>query len=294
MKKLLISLSVILLSLILLCSCSSSTDSNFYDSEKPNASDVTAEVSEKLYGEKVIRSAYVNSETKEFGKALNELKALISANGGYIYSSNTSVESSYYSEAQQLRYADYTIKVPAEKLDAFLDDLGGILNVTRISTSTADASDEYYDLEAIVNTYRIKREGLVAMLENVDKAMDFSTWQEINAQLTQLEVDLARYEAKLKSLNDQVAYSTVTLTVNEVAELTPASEPGYGDEIIEAIKGSLDGTVEFFKGLLIAVIYMLPFMIISGGIALIIVLSIRRGIRKRTARRAAQNKNDKQ
>ncbi len=295
MKKLITLLSVLLLSIVLLCSCSAS-DSNYesnYGGDKPNSSDTGSETSDKLYSDKVIKNAYVNSETKEFGKALDDVKLLIAEYEGYIYFSNTSVESSYYNNGQQLRHADYTIKIPAEKFDAFLEALGNVLNVTRISTSTADASDEYYDLEATVNAYRDKRDGLLEMLKNVDNNTDFYTWQQINSQLTQLEIDLARYEAKFKDLKDQIAYSTVTLNISEVAELTPAEEVGFGGELLDAVKESLEGTVEFFKGLLIAMIYMLPFMLISGGIALMIVLLIRRGRRKRAARRAAAHEEKK-
>ncbi len=290
MKKLIILLSVVLLSLVLMCSCGSA-DSDYrgdYNNQAPTAPEVDGETTDKLYGDHVIKNAYVNSETKEFDNALNDLKALISEYEGYIYSSNTNVDSSYYNEGQQLRFAEYTVKIPAEKFDTFIDALGNILNVTRVSTSTADASDEYYDLEAVVTTYRTKREALVAMLENVDKSIDFSTWQEINKELTELEIELSRYEAQLRDLQNKVAYSTVTINISEVAELTPAEEVGYGTELLDAIKDSLAGTLEFFKGLLVVIIYILPFVIINGVIALIIVLCVRKGSKKRAARRAAQ------
>lgn len=234
--------------------------------------------------QKVVKNASVTAETKNYAEATDKLKALISTNGVVIASSNTKVEASYYSSNDMLRNANYVLKVPAEKFDAFIDGLGEFLNITYITTSTEDVSDMYYDLEAVIETLNAKRDSLLEMLNATDSKTNFSYWKQLTEELTEIETQIARYEAQMKALSGRVNYSTVTLSLTEVGELTETEEQTYGDELAEAIKNGFEFILEFFKAILVIIIYLLPFGIVSGGVFAIIFCSIRHSKKKRTKR----------
>ena len=130
------------------------------------------------------------------------------------------------------------------------------------------------------------------MLKNVDVNTDFATWKQINSELTEIDTQINIYNEQLKSLENKVSYATVTLSVREVAEYTETEEKGYGAEVLDALKGSGSAVVEFFKGLLIAIIYVLPFAIIFGGSVVIIIVIIRTSIRRKRAKRNKHNADD--
>ena len=240
-------------------------------------------------GSKIIKNANITAETQNYAAATEQLKSLITSVGGHISNSNASENASYNSSGKPEKNASYTIKIPAEQFDAFISGLSNIFNVTKLSTSTEDVSESYFTLKARIDTLEAKREGLVSMLQNVDVNTDFSTWKQINAELTEIDTQLNIYNEQLKNLENRVSYATITLSVREVVELTETEEKGYGEEVLDAFKGSFSAVVEFFKGLLIGLIYMLPFLIMIAGTVVIVIVIIRSSIRRRIARR---NKNN--
>lgn len=239
-------------------------------------------------GSKIIKTANVTAETQTYAAATEQLKALITSMGGHISNSSASENASYRSDGKTEKRANYTIKIPSEQFDSFISGLSSIFNITNLTTSTEDVSESYFTLQARINTLQTKREGLLSMLKNVDVNTDFTTWQKINSELTEIDTQLNIYNEQLKALEGRVAFSTVTLSVREVAEYTETEEKGYGAEVLDALNGSLSAVLEFFKGLLIVVIYALPFLLIIGGCAVVVVVIIRSSIKRRRARR---NKN---
>ena len=289
-------LIIILLSLsVVACGSGKATDNGIEmgvsgdDMMEPESSvnkseDTTTTTNNSGDGSKIIKTASITAETKEYANSTEQLKALITSVGGHVSNSSSNENASYRTDGKTEKSANYTIKIPSESFDSFISSLSSIFNVTNLSTATQDVSESYFTLQARISTLQAKREGLVSMLQNVDVNTDFTTWQKINAELTEIDTQLNIYNEQLKSLENKVAYSTITLTVREVTELTVLEEKGYGEEILEAFKESGESVVEFFKGLLIMLIYVLPFAIIWGAFVLIVVLIIRFSIKRKKAK----------
>jgi hypothetical protein len=244
-------------------------------------------------GTKIIKTATVTAETKEYAKSTEALKSLIESAGGHISTSSASENASHRTNGRPEKHANYTIKVPSDKFDEFLSSLSSTFNVTNLTTSTEDVSESYFSLQARIETLESKREGLVSMLQHVNVNTDFTTWQKINEELTKIDTELMIYNEQLKSLENKVSYSTVTFSVSEVTEYTETDEKSYGDEIADAFKGSVEAVKKFFQGLLIVIIYLLPFLLISGVTAVVVVLIVRASVKKKKAKRNQNNDENK-
>ena len=240
-------------------------------------------------GSKIIKTATITAETKEYEKSTEQLKALIVSLGGHISNSSASENASYNSNGKPEKNAKYTLKIPSESFDSFLESLSDIFNIINLSTATEDVSESYFTLQARISTLEAKREGLVSMLKNVDVNTDFSTWKKINDELTEIDTQLNIYNEQLKTLESKVAFSTVTLSVREVVEYTELDEKTYGDEVADAFKGSIESVTEFFKDLFIGAIYVLPFALIWGTVVAVVVVIARVSIKKKKAK---NNKNE--
>ena len=232
-------------------------------------------------GSKIIKTATITAETKEYEKSTEQLKALITSLGGHISNSSASENASYNSNSKPEKNAKYTLKIPSESFDFFLESLSDIFNIINLSTATEDVSESYFTLQARISTLEAKREGLVSMLKNVDVNTDFSTWKKINDELTDIDTQLNIYNEQLKTLEAKVAFSTVTLSVREVVEYTELDEKTYGDEVADAFKGSIESVTEFFKELLIGAIYVLPFALIWGAVVAVVVVIARVSIKRK-------------
>lgn len=301
-KRIFIGISVLMLLALTLCmiSCGSKGDANedyitpgyAENGSSGPADSIVSNPDTSGDGSKIIKTATVTAETQKYTESTEALKTLITTVGGHISNSNMSENSSYRNDGKKEKYANYTIKVPAEQFDTFISGLSSIFNVTNMSTVTEDVSESYFTLQARIETLQAKREGLVSMLKNVDVNTDFATWKQINSELTEIDTQINIYNDQLKSLENKVSYATVTLSVREVAEYTETEEKGYGAEVLDALKGSGSAVVEFFKGLLIAIIYVLPFAMIFGGSVVIIIVIIRTSIRRKRAKRNKHNADD--
>lgn len=281
MKKRFISLFAAFLLIVLmlgLVSCASGRVSQNYSDYEENVGDPSTQVVVKpdgaislSDGSKIIKMATVDAETKDYAKDIKNLEESISNIGGYISSSSVRENTSYRGEEIE-RYANYVIKVPSDKFDKFISDLSNIFNVVSMSTSTEDVSESYLTLQARISTLEAKREGLVSMLQKTDVNTDFATWQKINAELTELDTQLAVYTEQLNALENKVAYSTVTLYVYEVDLYGDSIENGYGEAVADAFEESFSSVEYFFKEAFLFLIHVLPFIFIWLGIVVVTVI----------------------
>lgn len=93
-------------------------------------------------GRKLIKTVNISAETEDFDALVPNLQKQVEALGGYIESISVYDVGSYYVEEQQVkqRCANLTARVPKEKLDGFLVQVGEQTNVTSRSENVEDVT----------------------------------------------------------------------------------------------------------------------------------------------------------
>ena len=242
---------------------------------------------------KIIKVADVTAETQKYAEATEKLKELIASVGGNISNSNVTENASYRTDGKTEKRAQYTIKVPTAEFDHFLSELSKIFNITKSTTTEEDVNATYVTLKSRIKTLETKKAALEVMLANVDMKLDFETWKKINDELYEVDSQLNMYGDQLESLNKKIAHSTVNLSVREVVEYTEPEEKGYGEQVVDAFKDSFNIFLEFLKGLLIVLIYLLPFILLIGVgvLALVVCIALLIAIIKAIIKRKKKRKN---
>ena len=110
-------------------------------------------------GRKLIRRMDIGVETQSFDELLSQIDAKVAELGGYIESSNT-YGSSYGYEGN--RSANYTVRVPADKMDEMVTMVSENANVTRKSESTDDVTLSYVDTKSRKEALEVEQERLMA------------------------------------------------------------------------------------------------------------------------------------
>ncbi|MDK2808872.1 MAG: hypothetical protein PWP24_1609 [Clostridiales bacterium] len=226
--------------------------------------------------QKLIKNVYMTAETKEFDTLLNSLTQKIEELGGYVESSDVSGNSYSY---DSMRYANLTIRIPAEKLNAFVTDVTNNenANVTSKTENVQDVTLQYVDLDSHIKALRAEQESLMKMLELAKKVDDIIT---IQSQLTNVRYEIESYESQLRTFDNQVNYSTVTLNINEVRRETPTETKTMGEKIKANFSKNLYEISEGGKNFVIWFVSSIPYLII-WAIALILVFLIGRRLQKR-------------
>ena len=147
-----------------------------------------------------------------------------------------------------------TLAVPAERLDAVLDQLGRLGSVVQRTSTSQDVTSTYVDTASRVATMKASLDrlrALVAQTTTIAQIVDLET------ELSRREADLEALQATLASLDKQVALSTVTVT------LTPTSAPapgvGEGSGFLVGMRHGWDAFTSAAVGVLTALGAVLPF-----------------------------------
>lgn len=255
-----------------------------------NETNTSASQSPALANRKIIRNADLTVETLSFDTFLNELASSVGSYGGYVESS--SIGDRGYRSGQKLRYARYTLRVPADQLDAFLNTVSDLGNVTAINTGLRDVTTSYVDSEKHLESLRVEQQALLEILAKAETVEDIITVQD---RLTYVRYEIESYEAILRTYDDQIALSSVNLTVNEVEKETPVEKETFGQEVSRRFNESLESVGNGFKGFAAWFLGNAPEIVVVllffGAQALIIVLIVK-GAKKRAAKKRQKAQNN--
>lgn len=227
--------------------------------------------------EKIIKTVEVYVETKEYDTYISSLNASVNSLGGYVETSTADFGNGYSSN----RYATYTVRIPADKLDEFITSAGKNGTITSKTENQQNVTLEYVDLESRIEAYKTEKQTLTNLLE---KAESLDNVLAIQERLSEVNYQIESYTSQLKVLENRVSYSTVTLRINEVERVTEA-EPTLRTRIKNEFADNLEELVEWFKDAVVGIIGGLPILIPLFALVLAVILIIRRLIKKRRAKK---------
>ena len=229
----------------------------------------------------------ISTETEELDGALAALSEKVSALGGYLQEQSVRNGSAYSST--RYRSASMTVRIPADKLDSFTESLSGFSNVVSSSRSAEDITLSYTDTETRIAMLKTEQSRLMELMEQAETMSDLL---EIENRLTDVNYELERYTSRLKTMDNQVDYATVYLSVQEVKEYTPVQEQTLWEKIstgfVSSLKGLGAGLVDFFSWIVIK----LPYLAVFGLILWVFFRLIRKLRKGKKAKKAPKKQPD--
>lgn len=178
---------------------------------------------------KLIRRASLEVETLSFDDATAELEALVEQLGGYIEDSSL-YQGGYGST---YRSADYTVRIPSEKYDAFLNRMGKSESCRLVnkSESTEDVGQAYFDAENRLKTLRTKLKRLQELLAEAKKMEDIIT---LESAISETEYAIDLYASDLKRYDSLIGYSTFNISIEQVRTPSDSESMSFGDRLSNA------------------------------------------------------------
>jgi len=222
---------------------------------------------------KLIRTIRMEAETEDLTTLLDGLNARIAELGGYVEGKNLHNGSAY--SGYRRRTLSMTVRIPADRVDAFVAQVGENANVVSSTESVDDVTLQYVDTESHVTALETEQARLIELLE---QAKDLEDILKIEDRLTDVRYELERYASYLRTLENQVSYATVNLSITEVKEYTPVveEEPTAWERIATGFMRSLKDIGNGLKEFFIWFIVNLPHLLIWGAIGTGAVLILRR------------------
>ena len=252
-----------------------------FEQEQGAAEDVAdtaegAQVKAPNTSQKLIRYLDYTIETKEFDTFVQELGELVSTAKGYVEQSEVSQDEAQ-SYAQGKRFASYTLRIPADGLEAFKQELQEKGTITRQSERVEDVTLNYVDVESHITALKTEQDSLLKMLEQADT---IETILAIQNQLTQVRYQLESYESQKRTYDNDINYSTVYVYVQEV-ERESQNTDTYGGELLEKLSGNFHGILTGLRSFSLWFLGAMPYWILLGLLFLVFWVVYKKATKKK-------------
>ncbi|MFC4374449.1 DUF4349 domain-containing protein [Nocardia halotolerans] len=171
-----------------------------------------------------------------------------------------------------------SVRVPADKTEAFISGLDGVGTLTRVSTNRDDVTMQWQDLDARIRALQSSVDRLRALIVEADNTADLIAAEEA---LSSRQGELDSLTAQKRALDDQVALSTLTITLTAEDEEAPGAADSFWDGVVAGWHSLVDWLHDavVFTGKLVP---WLGFAAVLGAVLAVVVRLLRRRTRART------------
>ena len=194
---------------------------------------------------KIIYTAYLSIETKDFDGARQQLDETLDSMDGYMESSNE-----YTDSTDNTRTLSLTLRVPESAYSAFLTSAEAAGSVISRSESADDVTTQYLDIEARLDTLTAQRTRLQELQASADALSDLL---QIESSLSDVQYQIESYQSQLNWYANQVQYCTVNITLNEVETLTSTGS-SFGARLTDAFR---NGWSNFTAGVQTVLVFLI-------------------------------------
>ena len=202
---------------------------------------------------KIIYTANLTLESKDYETARSALDSALAEAGGYLESS------SEYSRSGSSRSVSLTYRVPQSNYQSFLDAVAAVGNVTYRSQQADDVTTQYMDVSARLSNLQAQRTRLQQLQA---QAEDLSDLLQIEDSLTEVQSQIESWQSQLDWYSDQVQQCTVYIDLNEVQTYTPADE-GFFSRIGTAFTTGWSSFVNGLQQLVVALASVWPLAVLA-------------------------------
>lgn len=250
---------------------------------------------------KLVRTAEIRIETKNYDAYSFWLEGYISELGGYLENTECIVSERGWDYVTDLPLESRTytasVRIPEDKLDIFLNSIGDRDGgkIKYQSENIEDITIQYSDTEAHLESIRIEQQRLqelMAKAETVDEIIS------IEDRLSYLRYEIESYERQIRDYDSRVNYASVWIELSEVVNYTPQGRLGFIARCLDGIKENLKDVGEFFQDAGVYLFSHIPSFACLGA-AIFVGYKINRKfkvlgrikIRRKTKRQDGQNQD---
>ncbi|MCC7055351.1 MAG: DUF4349 domain-containing protein [Gemmatimonadaceae bacterium] len=220
----------------------------------------------------IVRTARLSMQVADVRRAVQEVTAMTGGVKGFVG------DARLWRDGEADR-ASLTLRVPSDVLDATLGRLRGLaVRVDDESMSGEDVTRQAVDLGAQLTNLRATEAELRALLTtvrlNAKRAADVL---EVHQELSRIRGEIEQRTAELQSITQLAAMSTIALEIRPDVGAVPVADGGWQPKGVlrEAMRALLATGHVLVDGVIWAVVYAAPLLLLAGGV----LLAVRRGWR---------------
>lgn len=258
-------LSLFLGSLIITSCASESYDKSYSEPQSIVSEDAVqevadvAQINEPLPQKKpqLIKKAKMTVIVKSLDKSVDAVEQIINKQKGYLLS----LEERQLDDSYSRPSASVEMRVPQNLLETTLNELAELGTVQNRNISAEDVGEQIVDFQARLSNLRRTESNLQKIMDKSGSVKDILS---VAQELSKVREQIERITAQLKNLQNQVAYSMITLNL-EAAVSSTSNQPGLPSQVQDAWNNSTSSFGAFTVGLMKLGIWLIvysPYLLI--------------------------------
>jgi hypothetical protein len=178
------------------------------------------------------------------------------SSGGWVVNSNV------FQSTDTAKTGYIEIRVPAEGFQSVLDAIAGLaVEVTNLSTSGQDVTEEYVDLNARLGNLEATADRLRTFLDearNVEEALA------VNSELSRIEGEIEAIKGRMQFLEQSSAFSSITVNVTPDELAQPIEVGGWQPSGVarQAIEALINALQVVANAVIWFVLFALPILLV--------------------------------
>jgi hypothetical protein len=230
-------------------------------------------------GPRVIQTASLSLSVQrgEFRRTVDRARTVALGLGGFVVSSSAS-----QGTERRLVAGTLVVRVPERSYAQAMERLSDLGRVEAREESGQDVSQEVVDLGSRARHLEAVERQLLGLLEQADTV---AAALAVQSQLNEVQLELEQARGRLRFLDDQVAFATISLDLHERRVLAAAGGGDWG--IVDAWRTAGDGFVTVVGWIFVAAATIAPLVVLLGLLYLAARLAARRPLFRRSERPSA-------
>ena len=202
---------------------------------------------------KLIQNAELHVQVDNYAAARHQIDKMLADHGGHVAGAQV------HHDDGRVSRAELVLRVPSNKLGDFLAAAAGEGKVLHEKLDTQDITDGYYDLKSrLANAQRLEQRLLAIMSEQTRSMSDLLA---VEKELARVREQIEGFEGKLRLWDNQVALSTVRLSLLTKRVYTATAPPTFSERVGDTLGASWSALGTFGRGLVLLLTAMLPWLL---------------------------------
>ena len=220
----------------------------------------------------IIQTAHVELETEYFDDTVTKLRQLAPAVDGFVESEMLT--------GHGWRMLTIVMRVPVASFDTVMDQVKSLADIRYVSQRAQDVTDQFYDMIGSLEQRQVEEERILAL---IDEAQNINELLALEERLSSTRLSIEMYLSQLNNMAGQIAYSTISVTLFDIAEEEiEDTSPTLGERIGGAFGDSVDGTLSAVQNFIVFLAGVVIPLALLGLVGFAVYLVVRSVKRKRT------------
>lgn len=187
--------------------------------------------------------------------ALDDAIAIANREGGFVVSSEVNDD--------EQGHASLVVRVPADRFEQTLADLGDLGDVERESVAGEDVSQEFIDLEARLRNASAQE---AVLLRLMDRSQTIADTIRVQRVLQQVQLEIERLRGRIRFLEDRTTFGTILIGFIEGGVPQPSDPSTFARawDIARETFANVLGGVVIGAAVVIPVGFMLAVVVAAG------------------------------